>query len=60
MKLDEKKTQNKYKELIKDVTRIEVIDENGRSYVNKNDGNKVWISLQDDGRTMKVFIDQVK
>lgn len=37
-------------------TRVECIDENGRSYVNWNKSNKVTISLQDDGRTMKIFI----
>ena len=36
------------------VTRIEVIDANGRSYVNLN-AAKVKISVQDDGLTMKVF-----
>ena len=40
------------------VTRVEVIDENGRSYVNWNDENKVELSLQDDGKTLKVFISQ--
>lgn len=38
------------------VTRVEVIDENGRSYTNWNEQNKVELSLQDDGRTLKVFI----
>ena len=38
------------------VTRIEVIDENGRSYVNKHSSNKVELSLQDNDRTLKVFI----
>lgn len=38
------------------VTRVEVIDENGRSYVNWNEKNHVEISLQDDDRTLKVFI----
>ncbi len=38
-------------------TRVEVIDDNGRSYVKylKKD-QLVEISMQDDGRTMKVFI----
>jgi len=38
------------------VTRVEVIDENGRSYVNWNKDNKVLVQLQDDGRTLKIFI----
>ena len=42
------------------VTRVEVIDENGRSYVNWNKNNIVNISIQDEGRTMKIFIDKNK
>jgi len=38
-------------------TRVEVIDQNGRSYVNRDDGNKVRFSIQDEGLTFKVFID---
>ena len=39
------------------VTRVEVITHNeGRSYVNWDDNNKVELSFQDDGRTLKVFI----
>ena len=38
------------------VTRVEVIDEKGRSYVNWNENNKVQLDLQNDGRTLKVFI----
>ena len=38
------------------VNRVEVIDQNGRSYVNWSDKNIVQIDFQDDGRTMKVFI----
>ena len=38
------------------VTRVEVIDENGRSYVNWNKDNKVLVQVQDDGRTLKIFI----
>ncbi len=41
---------------LQNVTRVEVIDGKGRSYVNWNKGNKVEISMQDEGRTMKVFI----
>lgn len=51
------------KELIEDlskVTRIEVIDENGRSYVNKSPYNKVELSYQDDSRTLKVFISKTE
>jgi hypothetical protein len=42
------------------VVRVEVIDENGRSYVNWNKDNIVNISIQDEGRTMKIFIHQEK
>jgi len=45
-------------ETMKGVTRFEVIDNNGRSYtkyLNKDEGIK--FSLQDDNRTLKVFID---
>lgn len=40
------------------INRVEVIDENGRSYVNWKHNNKTELSLQDDGRTLKVFISQ--
>jgi hypothetical protein len=42
------------------VVRVEVIDENGRSYVNWNKDNIVNISIQDEGKTMKIFIHQEK
>lgn len=38
------------------VNRVEIIDQRGRSYVNWKPTNKTEISLQDDGRTLKVFI----
>jgi len=38
------------------VTRVEVIDENGRSYTNVDANNMVSVSLQDDARTLKIFI----
>jgi len=41
------------------VTRVEVIDENGRSYMNWDRDNRVKVSLQDDDRTMKIFIYQL-
>jgi hypothetical protein len=43
---------------IKGVTRVEVIDLHGRSYVNRNKNMKLTLSMQDDGRTLKVFIDE--
>ena len=38
------------------VTRVEVIDDTERAYVNRNPDNVVEVQLQDDGRTLKVFI----
>lgn len=38
------------------VTRVEVIDQEGRSYVNWDVRNRVELSYQDDGRTLKIFI----
>lgn len=38
------------------VTRVEVIDSDGRSYVNWDKDNKVRLDFQDDGRTLKIFI----
>lgn len=41
-----------------DFTRVEVIDEQGRSYVKYlSDSQCVTLSVQDGGRTLKVFID---
>lgn len=43
------------------VTRVEVINyanKKGRVYSVQNDGITVTLSLQDDGRTLKVFIDE--
>lgn len=42
--------------LLEKVNRVEVIDQNGRSYVNWKPTNKTEISLQDDGKTLKVFV----
>lgn len=41
------------------VTRVEVIDEDGRSYVNWKKKNTVKLDLQDNGRTLKVFINKL-
>ena len=43
------------KNSLQDVTRVEVIDEKGRSYVN-TDASDVVVHLQDEGRTLKVFV----
>lgn len=41
---------------LESVNRVEVIDQKGRSYVNWKPNIKAEISLQDSGRTLKVFI----
>ena len=41
------------------VTRLEIISENGREYVNMN-CELEDLSYQDDGKTLKVFIKNVK
>ena len=45
---------------VKNVTRVEIIDEKCRSYVNWNKNNKVQIFIQDQGKTMKVVISKNK
>ncbi|MEM8796877.1 MAG: hypothetical protein AAGE89_09760 [Pseudomonadota bacterium] len=42
-------------EYLPDVTRVEVISEKGRDYVNLNCRN-VQIEFQDDGKTLKIFL----
>jgi hypothetical protein len=37
-------------------TRVEVIDEKGRAYINWMPDNKAALSIQDEGQTLKVFI----
>ena len=45
-------------QVMRQVNRFEVIDEEGRTYVNHlNDDQRVQFHLQDDGKTLKVFID---
>lgn len=45
-------------EAMKGVNRFEVIDDSGRAYVKYlKDGERVKFGLQDDDRTLKVFID---
>lgn len=46
-----------------DVTRLEVIDwkdGKGRVYTNWNEDNAIEVLLQDDGRTLKIFISKRK
>ena len=42
------------------ITRVEVIDENGRSYVNWEENNYITVSYQDDGMTLKVFVNTME
>lgn len=48
------KLQGNFK--IANLTRVEVIDDGGRNYVNRKDELSVEISIQDDGKTMKIFL----
>ena len=49
-----------YQEM-KQANRLEVIDENGRSYVKYLDSDeKLRYNMQDEGKTLKVFVDKVK
>lgn len=40
------------------INRVEVIDENGRSYVNWEPTNRTELQVQDNGKTLKVIISQ--
>lgn len=43
---------------LSEVNRIEVIDDDGRSYTNYlNGGQSVRMSLQDDDHTLKIFVE---
>jgi hypothetical protein len=43
------------------ITRVEVItDTGGREYVSWEDDNDIVTSIQDEGRTLKVFVNTVK
>ena len=54
-------TNNEFFERISmnSINRLEVIDKTGRAYTHYFSGNeKVRYSLQDDNRTLKIFIDE--
>ena len=40
------------------INRVEVIDEKGRSYVNWKPTNRTELQVQDNGRTLKIFVSQ--
>jgi hypothetical protein len=42
------------------ITRVEVITNTGRDYVSWEDDNDIVTSIQDEGRTLKVFVNKVK
>jgi hypothetical protein len=42
------------------ITRVEVITDTGRDYVCWEEDNDITVSYQDDGRTLKVFVNTVK
>ena len=59
MKMEMLKTRSKFEGSDK-VNRVELIDKDGRSYVRYLEGNEqVRYSLQDDNRTLKIFIDDL-
>ena len=54
-KIEIEKTNYDTIHLAHPITRVEVIDNNGRSYV-KHNVERVWLSLQDDMKTLKVMV----
>lgn len=42
--------------LLSKVSRVEVVDQNGRRNVNWDSRNKVELNLQDEGKTLKIFV----
>ena len=44
--------------LLSGANRVEIIDEHGRSYINWKPANQTFLILQDEGRTLKIFIKQ--
>lgn len=48
-----------YQNAMRNVDRLEVIDENGRSYVKYLKDEKPRYVLQDNNKTLKIFIDKV-
>ena len=48
--------KNEFKFPVDSITRLEIIEyNNGRAYVNRDLSN-VELSLQDDGKTLKIFV----
>ena len=42
------------------ITRVEIITDTGRDYVSWEEDNDITLSYQDDGRTLKVFVNTMK
>jgi hypothetical protein len=42
------------------ITRVEVITDTGRDYVSWEKDNNITTSLQDEGRTLKIFVSNVQ
>ena len=56
IKVDETKMETEFNFPGDSITRLEIIEyNNGRAYVNR-DLSKVEFSLQDEGRTLKIFV----
>ena len=58
---DEQKNALDFLAKMRGVTRFEVIDDTGRAYVkylHRDQGERIKYDLQDDNRTLKVFIDK--
>jgi prephenate dehydratase len=49
-----------FSKILDNVTRFEVIDETGRAYQHRSETSIITTSLQDHGKTLKVFITQKK
>ena len=57
--MEYKLTKPLHHQYLENITRFEIIDSNGRVY-GKFDLNGITLSLQDDERTLKVFIESSK
>lgn len=42
------------------VTRLEIVTDKGREVIFDRDGKQVELDYQDDGRTLKVFVTEVR
>ena len=49
-------SQNVSDSVLSKCTRVEVIEDSDRAYINWKDTNRVQIQMQDDNKTLKIFI----